>query len=403
VRAGMRVIQTIGIPTIAPTQEVDAIVVALKSRTIEPEVAVKQSLAALHWLKGLGAEQIYFKYCSTFDSTAKGNIGPVIDALIEALDANFTIATPAFPETGRTVFQGHLFVGDVLLSESGMKDHPLTPMRDSNLVRVLQGQSRHPVGLINHTIIAQGTSAIVNRIKQLRAGGVRLAIADATSNADLIRLGAALKDNPLVTGGSGLAIGLPANFGVYASDQASRLPAATGGQAIVSGSCSTMTNRQVAAFIASGRPAFAIDPLTITLGKDVVAECLAWTKSHIADGPVLVYSTAEPSAVKRVQSSLGSEHAGAAIERILALITKGLIQQGVGQLIVAGGETSGSCVQSLSIHQMQIGPQIAPGVPWCHAMTSEGAIHLALKSGNFGDEDFFQSAFERLTSVKDAL
>lgn len=403
VRAGMRVVQTIGVPAGPLDADVDAVVVALKSRTIAPAEAVAQSLAALSWLQTLGVEQIYFKYCSTFDSTftgdVRGNIGPVTEALMDALHTGFTIATPAFPDNGRTVFKGHLFVGDVLLHESGMQNHPLTPMTDANLVRVMQAQTRRTVGLIDYRVVARGPAAVQEHIAALQARGVGVAIVDAVSNDDLLRLGPALKGMPLVTAGSGVAIGLPQNFGMAPSVQASRLPVATGLQAVVSGSCSLTTNRQVAAFIATGKPALALDPLRMASGTNVVAEVLTWAEALLQDGPVLVYSTAEPAAVKSVQARLGVESAGAMVERTIAAIARGLVRLGVRQLVVAGGETSGACVQTLGITQMQIGPQIAPGVPWCHAhakdASSEG-LHLALKSGNFGADDFFVKAFTML-------
>src|SRR5215207_8847686 len=238
VRAGMRVVQTIGVPSAPLAADVDAVVVALKSRTIAPAEAVAQSLAALRWLQAQGARQIYFKYCSTFDSTPQGNIGPVTEALMEALDTDFTIATPAFPDNKRTVFKGYLFAGEVLLNESGMQKHPLTPMTDPNLVRVLQAQTRRKVGLIDHLVVARGAEAIRARIGALRAEGVAIAIVDAVSNDDLLRLGPALADMPLVTAGSGVAIGLPANFGIAPSSAAGALPPAGGLQAVVSGSCS---------------------------------------------------------------------------------------------------------------------------------------------------------------------
>lgn len=400
VRSGMRVVQTIGVPSARLHAEVDAVVVALKSRTIAPAEAVRQSLAALHWLQAEGAQQIYFKYCSTFDSTPEGNIGPVTEALMDALQTGFTIATPAFPDNQRTVFKGHLFVGNVLLSESGMQNHPLTPMTDANLVRVLQAQCARQVGLIDYGVVGRGAEAIAARIAELRASGVAVAVVDAISNDDLLRLGPALKGMPLVTAGSGVAIGLPQNFGIAPSPQASALPPAQGLQAVVSGSCSLATNRQVQAFIATGRPALALDPLQIAqqeaAGTDAAAEALAWAAPALAAGPVLIYSTAEAGAVKAVQGRLGVEDAGALVERTLARIAQGLVRSGVRQLIVAGGETSGACVQALGITQMQIGPQIDPGVPWCHA-ASEAAqgqgLHLALKSGNFGTDDFFTKAF----------
>jgi uncharacterized protein YgbK (DUF1537 family) len=396
VRAGMRVVQAIGVPAGPLDAEVDAVVVALKSRTIAPAEAVAQSLAALRWLQAQGAKQIYFKYCSTFDSTPQGNIGPVTEALMDALGCDFTIATPAFPDNKRTVFKGYLFAGDVLLNESGMQNHPLTPMTDPNLVRVLQAQCKRKVGLIDHAVVARGVAAISERIGQLKGEGVSIAIVDAVSNDDLLRLGPALAKMPLVTAGSGVAIGLPANFGISPSSQASALPAAGGLRAVVSGSCSLATNRQVLDFIQRGGGALAIDPLRIAAGVDVVAEALAWAVPLIDRQPVLVYSTAEAGAVKSVQGRLGVEEAGAMVERTIAAIARGLVDKGVRQLVVAGGETSGACVQALGIVQMQIGPQIDPGVPWCHARAeaAQGAgVHIALKSGNFGGDDFFTKAF----------
>ncbi len=401
VRAGMRVLQTIGVPEEPLATEVDAVVVALKSRTLPAADAVSQSLAALHWLQAQGAQQIYFKYCSTFDSTAKGNIGPVTEALMNALKTDFTIATPAFPDNHRTVFKGNLFVGEVLLNESGMQNHPLTPMTDPNLVRVLQAQVRRAkVGLIDYKVVAQGAHAVRARIAQLRTEGVGIAIVDAISNNDLLRLGPALKDLPLVTAGSGLAIGLPANFGLKPSSHSSKLPPARGLQAIVSGSCSLATNRQVVAFTKTGRPTLAVDALRVAAGVDVVGEALAWAEPLLAGGPVLVYSTADVSLVKSVQGQLGVQEAGAMLERTIAAIARGLVERGVRQLVVAGGETSGACVQALDITQMKIGGQIDPGVPWCHAACAAAGgegLHLTLKSGNFGSDDFFTQAFTHLT------
>ena len=395
VRSGMRVVQTIGVPTAPLAAEVDAVVVALKSRTLPAAEAIAQSLEALRWLQVQGATQIYFKYCSTFDSTPSGNIGPVTEALMDALHTDFTIATPAFPDNGRTVFKGYLFAGDVLLNEGGMQNHPLTPMTDANLVRVMQAQTKRRVGLIDYKTVALGEAAIRERIQALREGGVGVAIVDATSNDDLLRLGPALKDMPLLTAGSGVAIGLPANFGLQPSLQASQLPPASGLQAVVSGSCSVATNGQVAHFKALGRPALAINPASLMHGQSdaVVQQVLAWAAPLLKDGPVLVYSTAEPDAVKQVQAQLGVAEAGALVEHALAAVARGLVDAGVKQLVVAGGETSGACVQALGIAQLQIGPQIDPGVPWCFAPTSSGGVHIALKSGNFGTADFFSKAF----------
>jgi uncharacterized protein YgbK (DUF1537 family) len=396
VRAGMRVVQAIGVPEGPLAADVDAVVIALKSRTNPVHEAVEQSLAALRWLQGQGARQNYFKYCSTFDSTAAGNIGPVTEALMDAMGTDFTIATPAFPDNKRTVFKGYLFVGDVLLNESGMQNHPLTPMTDPNLVRVMQSQCQRKVGLIDHAVVARGAAAVTERIAQLKAEGVSIAIVDAVSNDDLLRTGPALAALPLVTAGSGVAIALPANFGLAPSPAASVLPAKSGLRAVVSGSCSLATNRQVQDFIARGGAALAIDPLRIADGADVAAEALAWAAPLLERGPVLVYSTAESGAVKSVQSRLGVEEAGAMVERTIAAIARGLVECGVRQLVVAGGETSGACVQALGITQMQIGPQIDPGVPWCHAQALGQGLHVTLKSGNFGGDDFFTRAFEVL-------
>ena len=393
VRAGMRCVQTIGVPTLPQAaDDADAVVVALKSRTAPVAQAVAESLAAARWLRSCGALQIYFKVCSTFDSTAQGNIGPVAEALMAELGARFVVVTPAFPENGRTVFKGHLFVGDVLLSDSAMRHHPLTPMLDANLVRVLQAQLRQAqVGLIDHACVARGQAAIRQRIQALQDAGVVMAIADAVNDADLRVLAAAVQDQALVVAGSGLAIGIPALHGLAPNPQAERLPAAAGTRAVVSGSCSAATQAQVAAFLAAGGAGFVIDPLALAAGDDPAARALAWAAPRLGDKPLLVYATAAPSAVQAVQQKLGPERAGALVEDALARVAKGLVHAGVGQLVVTGGETSGACVQALGIHQLRIGPQIDPGVPWCHAQ--QPGLHLALKSGNFGGVDFFTRAF----------
>jgi uncharacterized protein YgbK (DUF1537 family) len=395
VRAGMRTVQTIGVPR-GPVEGADAIVIALKSRTIAPAEAVAQSLAALEWLQRAGCAQFYFKVCSTFDSTAQGNIGPVAEALMQRLGIDFCCVTPAFPANARTVFKGYLFVGGVLLSESGMKNHPLTPMTDANLVRVLQAQVQGRVGLIAHEHVRGGFESIARQVATLRNAGMRFGIVDAIDDADLLALGKAIADHKLVVAGSGVAIGLPQNVGLAANAQASELPAAGGFRAIVSGSCSVATNAQVADFIARGGAARAIDPLNLVSGADVATDALRWAQTRLEAGPVLFYSTASPESVKEVQKRLGVGAAGELVEAALAEVAKGLVDAGVRQLVVAGGETSGACVQALGIEQMRIGPQIDPGVPWCHAVTPSGAIHIALKSGNFGTPDFFTKAFGQL-------
>lgn len=395
-RGGMRTVQTVGVPGEKLRDDVDAVVVALKSRTIPVTEAVEQSLAALRWLQPHDFKQIYFKYCSTFDSTPAGNIGPVTEALMHALDCDFTIACPAFPEAGRTVFKGHLFVGDVPLNESGMRHHPLTPMTDANLVRVLQAQMTGKVGLIEYADVARGPEAIRARMAVLKSAGVKAAIVDAISNDDLMRLGQAVRDLPLVTAGSGVAIGLPQNFSL-SSANAAALPRMRGHRAIVSGSCSVATNAQVAHFIKSGGAACALDPARLAAGEAEIERVLNWARPLMAVQPVLVYSTAEPAAVQAVQAQLGGSRAGTLIEDGLAKIACGLVDAGVDQLIVAGGETSGAVVQALGIEAMRIGSQIDPGVPWTLSVGgTRASIALALKSGNFGSEDFFTKAFRVL-------
>jgi uncharacterized protein YgbK (DUF1537 family) len=404
VRSGMRTLQTIGVPAAgvpvaAIGEDVDAVVVALKSRTIPAADAVAQSLAALEWLQRAGCRQFFFKYCSTFDSTAQGNIGPVAEALMQALGAKLAIACPAFPTNARTIYMGNLFVGDVPLSESGMRNHPLTPMTDANLVRVLQAQSRGKVGLVAWTAVAAGEQAIRARFAALEAEGARLAVVDAITDADLHAIAAACAEHPLITAGSGVAIGLPENFRraglLPPRADAALLPKVPGFSAVISGSCSQATNAQVAHWIASGRVAMRIDPLALAAGADAAADALQQAVPKLAAGPVLFYATAAPDAVKAVQAKLGVAEAGALVEQALARIARGLIAAGVTRLVVAGGETAGAVVQALEVSALRIGPQIDPGVPWT-ATTGAQPLLLALKSGNFGTPDFFAKSLQQL-------
>ncbi|MBW6495268.1 MAG: four-carbon acid sugar kinase family protein [Burkholderiaceae bacterium] len=394
VRAGMHTVQVLGVPD-GGLPEADAVVVALKTRTIAASDAVEQSLEALRALQAAGARQIYFKYCSTFDSTPAGNIGPVTEALMAALATSFTIACPAFPENGRTVFRGYLFVGDELLSESGMRHHPLTPMTDANLVRVLQSQTRGKVGLLRYDVLREDAAA---RIVELQGEGVEVAVADALNNADLLALAEACAELPLVTAGSGVALGLPPAYQrrgwFQPSSSAAQLETVAGPAAIVSGSCSEATNAQVARWLASGRPAIALDPLALHHGEKSVEQLLEQALAALASAPVLVYATAEPARVQAIQQALGVEVAGALVEFALAAIATGLVRAGVRRLVVAGGETSGAVVQALGVQQLRIGPPICPGVPWTQARLPAGgdALLLALKSGNFGAPDFFAQA-----------
>jgi 3-dehydrotetronate 4-kinase len=419
VRGGMRTVQTIGVPRNDDRVEADALVVALKSRTIPAADAVAQALAALDWLRAQGCRQFFFKYCSTFDSTDAGNIGAVVDALLDALSGSistassltpaqrinaeaFALACPAFPENGRTIYRGHLFVGDVLLNESGMEHHPLTPMTDANLVRVLQRQTASKVGLVRHDVLARGVTAVREAFDTLRRDGVRMAIADALCDDDLYTLGEACANLTLITGGSGMALGLPENFrraGLLTDTaDAGQLPPVEGLSAVLAGSASKATNAQVAAWCES-RPAFRVDPLAVARGESVVEAALEFAREHLSSAqPVLIYATATPDEVKVVQRELGAEAAGHLVESTLAAIARGLCELGVRKFVVAGGETSGAVVQTLGVHTLRIGAQIDPGVPATATIATPGETRfaLALKSGNFGSVDFFAKALRHL-------
>ncbi|HJU49735.1 MAG TPA: 3-oxo-tetronate kinase [Pseudogulbenkiania sp.] len=395
VRAGLTTVQVIGVPD-GPAPEADAVVVALKSRTNPAQEAVRDSLTALDWLKAGGARQFYFKYCSTFDSTAEGNIGPVTEALMQALGTDFTIACPAFPENGRTLFRGHLFVGDQLLSDSGMRHHPLTPMTDANLVNVLQAQLQGRAGLVRYDTVAQGATAVQARFAQLRGEGMTCAVVDAISNDDLRTIAAACAELPLLTAGSGVALGLPEVYAargwVTPDAHAADLPAVGGAATVLSGSCSQATNGQVQHWIDAGRPALRIDPRELAAGRPLAAEALSWVLAQAE--PALVYATSRPEDVRAVQAELGVERAGQLVEQCLAQIAHGLAENGVRRLVVAGGETSGAVVQALGVTQLRIGAAIDPGVPWTQV---EGRpLLLALKSGNFGTVDFFSKALQQV-------
>jgi uncharacterized protein YgbK (DUF1537 family) len=398
VRRGMKTVQLIDVPAPgALVPDAEAVVIALKSRTIPVAEAVATSLKALAWLKDAGAKQILFKYCSTFDSTDEGNIGPVGEALLDAMGVDFTLYCPAFPTLGRSILKGYLFVGDVLLSESGMKDHPLTPMRDPSLVRVLQRQTKGKVGLIQHATVAKGPKAIAEAFIALKREGYRHTIVDAITDRDLEAIGEAAADFALITGGSGIALGLPENFRraglIGDGGGADTLPRIAGKAAVLSGSCSQATLAQLA-YISERAPVFTIDPLAAAAGQQVVEEALAWA-DKLGDQPVVVAATAPPDTVAAVQAKLGRERAGALVEKVMAEIAKGLVERGVRRLVVAGGETAGAVVQALRVTGLRIGRQIDPGVPWTVSL-GDPPLALALKSGNFGAHDFFERAFTAL-------
>ena len=396
VRQGMSTVVLLGVPT-GRVPDADAVIVALKSRSIPAADAVRLSLNALDYLKRGGARQFYFKYCSTFDSTDAGNIGPVADALLAALGVAFTVACPAFPTNKRTIYQGNLFVGDQLLAESSMRDHPLNPMTDSSLVRVLQRQAQGKVGLIPFVVVTQGAAAIKAEMQRLALTGVRHAIVDALTDQHLFAIGEACSEMQLLTGGSGLALGLPENFRrvkLLKTAAASELPRVGGHAVVLSGSCSAATQRQVAA-LQRQCESFALDALALARDPGVVAKALTWAQPRLGQKPLLIYSTAAPKQIEEVQAVLGRERAGAMVEQALGEIAKDLVARGARRLVVAGGETSGAVVTALGITGLRVGAEIDPGVPWT-ASLDEKPIALALKSGNFGGDDFFLKAFREL-------
>ncbi|MEM7426794.1 MAG: 3-oxo-tetronate kinase [Pseudomonadota bacterium] len=402
-RGGMSCVQLNGLPALNPrnaelVRSADGVVVALKSRSIPPGEAVAQSLQALEWLTAQGCGRFFFKYCSTFDSTDEGNIGPVAEALLAALGEDFSIACPAAPENGRTVYQGHLFVNGVLLSETGMRNHPITPMTDPNLVRVLGRQSKGEVGLIDFAAVSEGADAVRDEIKRLRDGGKRLAVADAVLESHLetiVNGGAGLR---LLTGGSGLAVGLPALLMGAAASAAKRKAIAwpeSVKSAVISGSCSEATNAQVVA-MQEIRPSRRLDPVALMEDAErEVSEASQFALRHAEDGPGLIYSTARPDELQAVQAKLGQERASELIENAMGSIAQRLADGGITRLVVAGGETSGAVVSALGLEALAIGPEIDPGVPWTLAL-GERPVAVALKSGNFGGPDFFTKAFNVL-------
>ena len=401
VRGGMRTVQLIGTPAPAdPVPDADAVVVAMKSRTAPVRWAVNESLSALNWLQRAGARQFVFKYCSTFDSTDEGNIGPVADALIQALDCGFSLHCPAFPTNGRTVYLGHLFAGGVLLNESGLERHPLTPMTDANLVRVLSRQTGGAVGLVSFPTVEQGAGAIRDALTRLKEQGRRHAIVDAVTDAHLIAIGEAAARHALISGGSGIAMGLPANFrraGLLPdSGNAAALPEVTGAAAVLAGSCSRATLAQIG-FARAHVPVFELDPLTMPDAAKLAAAALEWAAGKMGKNPVVIAASAPPDKLTAIQNALGgAEKAGALLEDAMARIAEGLVTSGVRRLVVAGGETSGAVVLRLGVKQLRIGTEIDPGVPWTFARGSGADLLLALKSGNFGAPDFFLKSFQML-------
>lgn len=397
-RNGLRTIQMVGVPPVDfAFGDAEAVVVAQKSRTIDAREAVAMSVASARVLLGAGAEQLFFKYCSTFDSTPAGNIGPVTEALLALLDSDFTISCPAYPTNGRTVYRGHLFVGQTLLSESPMKDHPLTPMTDANLVRVLQAQTTARVGLIGYESVEAGHKSIERAFASARQDGARMAIVDAVTDRHLRAIGRAAAGLKLVTGGSGVAIGLPENFrrvGKLSAAEAPRFEAPPGRAVILAGSCSMATRRQIDVAIRQGVPALKVDPFDIEEGRTTAESVCGWAAS--AGAIPLVYSSADPVEVQRTQVAFGRERAGEVVEQLLASVARLLQARGFSRFLVAGGETSGAVVNGLGVRAMLTGPEIDPGVPWTASVGMDPPVALALKSGNFGTDDFFLKAWRLL-------
>src|SRR5262245_26889660 len=397
-RAGLRTVQTIGVPSDdLDLPEVDAVVVSLKSRSIEASQAVAKSRDADSWLRGRGADHVLFKICSTFDSTDAGNIGPVMDALRTDSGDSIVLVTPAFPETGRTVYQGNLFVGSVPLNESPLKDHPLNPMHDSNLVRVLARQSRTKIGLVDLAVVVRGPDAVRARLADLAKQGIGAAIIDAVFDRDLETIGTVALDHRVSVGASGIGLGLAralvaAAGGTPQAANASSDTPVGGPAACLAGSCSQATLGQIAN-AEKVMPVLHLDPDRIVAGTDEAQSALAWARQRLNEGPLLIASSATPNEVAALQARHGRDAAGHAIEQAMADIAEGLVQAGVHRLVVAGGETSGAVVDRLKIPGFLVGEEIAAGVPVLRAVgTHAGEMLLALKSGNFGGPEFFSDA-----------
>lgn len=398
VRAGLRTVQLLGVPgPQVDTGDAQAVVVALKSRTSAVSQAVAESLAATEWLRARGAQQVLSKYCSTFDSTPEGNIGPIADAMMDHLGAAFALVCPAFPGAGRTIYKGHLFVGDQLLSDSPMKDHPLTPMTDSDLVRLMGVQSRYDAGLIPLDVVRQGPEAINQRIDALKGQGKRYGVIDVVEDSDLMIIGTVAQGHVLITGGSGIALGLPEAWrrtGLAGAGVEPTLPPSRGRALILAGSCSAATREQLSRLPGDWAHK-QISAKDIVSDAQLAASLTDWVLSQDADIPCVISSSADPEDVAQAQKVHGRAQAGEMIETLMGTIAARLTGQDVGRLIVAGGETSGAVVSALGTRALRIGPQIAPGVPWCETLDGP-KLALALKSGNFGGPDFFADALAQL-------
>lgn len=406
VNGGFRVLQLLNVPekAIEGLNDFDAIVIALKTRSIPVADAKAESLAALRYLQDQGIERFYFKYCSTFDSTAEGNIGPVADALREELQVDRALYCPAFPQAGRTVYQGHLFVGDRLLNESGMQNHPLNPMHDADLVRFLGTQVSQDVGLLGFEHLSD-PEQVRQRLDEIADEGCTHVIVDACSDGQLQTIAEAIFDEPLITGGSGLARFLPHAYRLNRLAEPAlakpEVPAVRGKSVVLAGSCSKATQRQVN-YMVQRCPAERIDiHASLRNPAAEVDRLLDWIAAQESKSTVMVTSTSPPEQVSELQTSHGVDKVAYAIESVFGQLSVQLVQNnGFQRLVVAGGETSGAVVKSLGVQSLRIGPQICTGVPWTETEYNlDGSsipLALALKSGNFGDERFFETALGML-------
>ena len=400
-RSGVNVSLRIGVPLSTPENTAEIEVIALKTRSISASKAIEESLSALKWLKEAGAKKYFFKYCSTFDSTAEGNIGPVSEALMNELKVDQTIYCPAFPENGRSIYMGNLFVGQKLLSESSMKDHPLTPMNDSNLMRLLSAQVSRRVGLADRKVVNSGVTSLKEKLISLKENDVPHVIVDAVADTDLDTIASACQDMDYITGGSALAMPLAefykASGKISANDNSFMNKKLNTGSIILSGSCSEMTIIQVKNFIQRGAAAFQLDP--IDLAENGVKKVLDWLSSQDFTKNIIIYATSDPDTVKKVQAELGVDMAGKIVEQGLSECAIAARELGIKNFIIAGGETSGAITKALNIRQLDIGIEIAPGVPWTFSGKRNNQIALSLKSGNFGSEEFFTEALSKLENL----
>ena len=404
-KSGMQVSMYAGVPNLLPEEakkeQTDAAVIALKTRTAPIEDAIRESLEALSWLKDCGCEQFIFKYCSTFDSTKEGNIGPVTDAIMEKLNTDFTIACPSFPDAGRTVYFGHMFVNGKPLNESGMENHPLTPMTDHNLVRWLGHQTKNNVGLVDSQTISEGENSVKKKIENLKKNGYKYAIIDTIKNDDFDIICNAVKNLPLLTGGSGIALGLPKIYKDRGLLSASnfQIPENNSNAIILSGSCSVTTINQINIY-KENNPSFYISPDEVINDKDLIEKVLSWIKDNETQSP-LVYSSSDIKSVSEKQKQYGQELLANKIEKFFELLSKRLVKDNFGTFISAGGETSGAVIKGLGIQELKIGKEISHGVPalWSPESNGNKPVFVTLKSGNFGQDDFFTRALKALINL----